>query len=79
MIKKAGLILLVIFMVIGVYVIMMALQPFTNAVVETVNTTANWTNYPETQAVLVGWPFWVYLLPASFGMVATYIILKMPG
>lgn len=74
--KKLGMIILVFFFVGLAYLIMMTLQPFTNQVIDTVNSTANWTNYPETQAVLVGWPFWAYLLPAGMGMVAVFFILK---
>lgn len=76
MLQKAGWIL-IIYCVIGlVYVLMMTFQPFTNSVVATVNASVNWTEFPETQALMVGWPFWSYFVPASIGLVLTVMILR---
>lgn len=79
--KKVGQLILIFAFVVFCYLFMMALQPFTNAVVESTNSTiaaasSNWTNYKGAQAVLVGWPFWAYLIPASFGAILTVGVLR---
>lgn len=74
--KKIGYLIMIYSAVIVVYLMMMALQGFTNDIVTTVNASATWTNYPETQAVLIGWPFWAYLIPAALGLIATVNVLR---
>lgn len=74
--KKIGTLVIIYAVVVVVYLLMMALQPFTNAMVETANATVNATTYPETQAVLVGWPFYAYIVPGGIAIIATIAVLK---
>ena len=77
--KTAGTLAIIIFLVGMAYLIIIVMQPVTNSIVESVNATIDWTNYPETQAVLIGWPLWAYFVPATIGMVAVVIVLSTKG
>jgi len=77
--KKIGAILMVLFLVGFAYLLMIMLQPSTNAMIETTNSTVNWTAHSSfgfAQAAMVGWPFWSYLIPGSIGTIAIVGILK---
>ncbi len=77
--KKIGTILVVMFLVGFAYILMMMFQPATNAMIETANSTVNWTahsSFGYAQAAMVGWPFWSYLVPVSIGTIAIVAILK---
>lgn len=78
--KKIGRIALICFFVGMAYLLLIVFQPITNAMVETANTgTANWSEHPNyryAQAVLVGWPFWAYLVPGTIGTFAVVVTLK---
>lgn len=61
------------------YILMLTLQPTTNQIIASANSSINWTandNFGLAQDVMIGWPFWSYLLPAVFGIVGAIAILK---
>jgi len=77
--RKIGSIAIVVFFVGLVYILMMLFQPATLAMIETTNSTANWSahsSFSYAQAALVGWPFWSYIIPVSIGTIAVVGILK---
>lgn len=79
MMQKAGRIVIIIIVVAAAYGMITIFQPITNSMVQTANSSiaasSNWSNYPETQAVLLGWPFWLWMLPGSAGVLATVVVL----
>lgn len=77
--KKFGrLILLIVF--IGIlYLMMMMFQPATNAMIETTNSTANWSahgNFELAQGAMVYWPWFAYFVPVIIGVPIAVAILK---
>lgn len=77
--NKIGKLIMLCAMVGFLYVLMMLLQPATNTMVETANTSANWSahsSFEYAQAVMIGWPFWAYLVPVGIGIPAAVAILK---
>lgn len=76
--KFGHLIILIIFVGI-LYLMMMMFQPSINAMIETANSSVNWSaneHFPLAQAAMVGWPFWAYLVPAGIGIAGAIGILK---
>ena len=71
-----GLIAAVVF----TYLIMLALQPATNILIETANaSTGNWTADPGfemAQGVMNSFPVWQWILPGFVGLVFMVWILK---
>lgn len=74
--RKIGSLLVVIFFVGIAYLFILAAQPTINAMVETANSSANWTTYPTAQPVVQGFPFWIYFVPAGVGFAAVVAILR---
>lgn len=77
--KKIGLLFVTTFMVVMAYLLMMLFQPSINSMIQTTNSTVNWTahsNFGLAQAAMIGWPFWSYLIPGSIGLIAWVAILK---
>lgn len=74
--KTVGALILIIIFVSIAYLMMMMLQPTTNALVATANTSSNWTNFPGSQEVIVGWPFWSYLIPGALGLIMVVAVLR---
>ena len=74
--KKVGTLALIIFTIGFVYLMLLVFQPTINSMAETANSSVNATTYPETQAVIQGFPFWIWLVPASVGMVAVVVTLS---
>lgn len=68
--------LVVIGAVVLAYIFLMIVHTPTREIIDTVNTTANWTSYPEAQAFMLGWVWWVWFVPAVFGIAAVVYILK---
>jgi len=68
--KKILLILVICGLVVFTYVMMLAMQPATNELVSTANASGNWTNSPETQALIVSYPLWQWVIPGFIGLVA---------
>ena len=73
---KLGRLIIIIGLVIMAYLMLMVLQPFTNVAIQTANASANWSNFPGGQEAIVGYPFWVYLIPFLIGMLAVVGILR---
>lgn len=65
--------------VVVVYVIMGALQPTVNALIQTANASGNWTNFESTQAAINGFPIYMWAIPGLVGVVAIVITLKSGG
>ena len=61
------------------YVLLLALQPVTNALVATANASGTWTGFESTQAAILGWPIIVWFIPGLVGVVLTAVIWKSPG
>jgi hypothetical protein len=64
--------------VVFAYILMAALQPMTNDIIDTVNATANWTNFEETQNAINSYPLYSWLIPGFVGVVAIVILLRSP-
>lgn len=77
--KYVSVFLIIVFVTLA-YLLLMMVQPTINSVVVSANTTigasSNWSDYPETQAVLEGFPFWIWFVPATIGGAAVVITLK---
>lgn len=77
--KKLGR-LIVLFMMIGIlYLLIMILQPSTNAMIETTNSTANWSahsNFGLAQGAMVYWPWFSYFVPVIIGVPIAVAIIK---
>ena len=62
--------------------LMIMFQTPINAMIETTNSSVNWTAHSSfglAQAAMVGWPFWSYLIPGSIGTIAIVFTLKGDG
>lgn len=77
---KVKLIAIIIGGVIFCYLILTAIMPVftdvTGTANETITASSNWTDYPGSQAALVGAPFWIYFIPGVVGIVAIVFVLK---
>jgi hypothetical protein len=69
--------------VVFTYIIMLAMQPATNALITTANaTTGNWTVTPEfgmAQGVINAFPLWQWFLPGLVGLIGIAITWKSPS
>ena len=77
--RKSGHILITVFLVGFAYILMMLFQPTVNNMVETSNSSIDWTGHESfeyAQVVLIGWPFWSYLVPVTIGTAVVIKILK---
>lgn len=78
--NKIKLVALIIAGVILCYVFLTIIMPIFVDFASTANTTiaesSNWSDYPGTQAALVGAPFWIYFIPGIVGMAAIVVVLK---
>jgi len=77
--KKVGRIILTVAFVGILYIMMALFQPAINTLIVSANTSANWSahaEFPKTQALMIGWPFWSYLIPASIGVIVSVQILR---
>lgn len=78
--KKIGMIVLVLIMVVVAYMFLTLIQPTIVAINTSVNTTlaasSNMSNYPGAADVVIGWPLWAYFIPAILGGVAVVGILR---
>lgn len=68
----AGVVLVYVFLTI----IIPILADFAGTANATITASSNFTDYPGTQAVLVGAPFWIYFIPGIVGIVAIVFVLK---
>ena len=57
-------------------VIMTAIQPITNELVATANSTTNWTNFESTQHAIEAWPLYYWFIPVGIYLIAFVWILK---
>lgn len=77
--KKLGR-LIMLFIFIGIlYLMLMMFQPATNAMIETTNSTANWSansNFEHAQSAMVYWPWFSYFVPVIIGTPIAVAILK---
>lgn len=71
---------LIVAAVVVAYMLITVLQPITVSMVESANTTisasSNLSNYPGTQAALIGWPWWLWFVPAFLGTILVVVELK---
>lgn len=77
--RKIGHLILLCGFIGLLYLLMMAFQPATNTIIESANSSINWTAHKSfglAQAAMVGWPFWVYLIPAGIGIPLAVAIIK---
>lgn len=78
--NKIKLVGLIIGGVIFVYLVLLAIMPIFTDVTSTANTTitasSNWTDYPGTQAVLLGAPLWIFGIPAVVGIASIVVVLR---
>jgi hypothetical protein len=56
--------------VIFAYIFMAAFQPGTNAIINSVNSSTNWTGFESTQAAINSYPLWGWLIPGLVGIIA---------
>jgi len=79
-IKQVGLI---IGATILVYLFLLAIWPVVVDMSSTANATitasSNFTDYPGTQAVLVGAPLWLFLVPAGISTAVIVLVLRSKG
>lgn len=64
--------------VILTYVIMLALQPATNTIIATVNSTGSWAGYESSQGIINSMPLWQWALPGFVGLVAIVVAWRNP-
>ena len=66
--------------IVVTYIILTASMPTIVSIAETTNTTlvatSNMSNYPGLQEAVESSPFWIYVIPALVGGIATVIVLK---
>jgi len=74
--QKLGATVFLVIVVIFVYFLMTALQPMTNEMVATANTSANWTNFESTQNAILAYPIYQWFLPGLLGVVGLVIIWR---
>ncbi len=66
----------VILAVIVTYMIVAASQPVVNEIIESANTSTNWTGFEETQAMVTSYPLYLWAIPGVVGLVAIIYYLK---
>ena len=80
--NKLGGVAIIVFLVVVLYLILMAVMPVLTSVVSTANTTmaasSNLSNYPGTQEVVLASPWFLWFVPAVIGIIALIIHLKSP-
>lgn len=76
MARKIGLIFLITCVVVITYVIMLGMQGATNELIATANASGNWTNSPETQAIINSFPLWQWFIPGGVGMIMSVFVWK---
>jgi len=80
MAKKVGEVFLICVFITFAYMLLILFQPITNSFVQSANATisasSNWSNYAGAQEVLVGWPFWLWMIPGALGVICTVLVLK---
>lgn len=69
MANKIFLCIAIIALVVFTYVILLAMQPATNAIIETANASANWTGAEDAQGLMTSFPLWQWLIPGFVGLV----------
>ena len=61
------------------YLIMFALQPATNTIIETANATGNWSVDPAfemAQGVMNSFPLWQWFIPAFIGLFGIVMVWR---
>ena len=56
--------------------IMIAIQPITNEIVSTANTTTNWTGFESTQHAIEAWPLYYWFIPVGIYLIVFAVLLK---
>jgi len=78
--KKIMQVLVILGAVLIVYILLTAMMPVLTDAAGTSNATitasSNFTDYPGSQATLLGAPFWLYFAPAGIGIVLIVYVLK---
>lgn len=78
--NKVKLVGLIIGAVLFVYLVLLAIMPIfvevTTTANETITASDNWSDYPGSQAVLVGAPLWIFFIPGAIGIASIVVVLR---
>lgn len=75
--QKVIIDMLIVGVVILAYVFMAAFQPGTNAIISSVNASANWTGFESAQAAINSFPIYEWFIPGLVGIVAFVVNHKV--
>lgn len=59
--------------VVFAYIMMAAFQPGVNDIIATANTSGNWTNFRDAQAVVTSYPLYSWFIPGLVGLIAIVV------
>lgn len=74
--KKFGIVLIMTIALILVYLLLYAVHPAIRDIVDTANTTTNWTGFEETQNAVNSFPIYVWFLPFPLYLIAIVMVLR---
>lgn len=74
--KKVGFVIALTVGMILVYLLLFAIHPAISDIVDTANTSANWTGFEETQNAVNAFPLYVWFIPFILYLIAIVIVLR---